>query len=125
MTTFQKPAGGANTEIERDVHIEPEADSPEHKKADRWMVGAALASGSFILGPVGIIGMLVGYFKLRKLQASGTTIRPWMITIIGLFCCVDAGINMIGWSVDMLAHDTMVGQTVFAGYGRLVDGGYY
>jgi hypothetical protein len=124
MTIFHQP-GVLGTEIERDVHIEPEVDTREHKKADRWMIGGALASGSFILGPVGIVLMLVGFFKLKKLEKAGTAVRPWMITIIGLFCCVDAGINMIGWSVDMLLHDTVVGQTVFAGYGRLVDGGYY
>ena len=125
MTTFHGSAGSANAEVERDVNIEPEVDHPEHKKADRWMIGGALAGGSFILGPVGIILMLVGYFKLKKLQAAGVVVRPWIITIIGMFCCIDAGINMIGWSVDLFIHDTGVGQTFYNGYGRLVDGGYY
>jgi hypothetical protein len=105
--------------------IELDVDNPAHKAADRWLLGGALASGSFILGPAGIVMMLVGWLKLRKLQSTGLRVRPWLVTWMGLFCLCDAGINMIGWSVDMLLHDTVIGQTVFGGFGRLVDGGYY
>jgi hypothetical protein len=110
---------------EVDTDSNREADSAALKKADTFIVAGALASGSFILGPVGIVLMLVGFLKLRRLAAAGQVTRPWLVTVMGVFCLVDAGINMIGWSVDLLLHDTGVGQTVFAGYGRLVDGGYY
>jgi len=97
-----------------------------HRRGDWLLMLGAMACGTFLLGPVGLILIVLGCRHLRRAQTAGVPIRDWRVTIIALFCLIDAGMNLVGWSVDTFAHDTLLGQTLWMnGYGRIVDAGYY
>ena len=103
----------------------PDVDDLVHRRADKLFLVGAMASGSFIAGPVGLVLLTLGARTMHRAKRAGVAIRDWKITVMAVFCLVDAGINMIGWSLDLFAHDTVVAQTVFNGYGRTFEAGYY
>jgi len=78
-----------------------------------------------MLGPLGLILIAVGLVRLRRARRLGEWVRPTAVTVFGMFALVDASINFVGWSLDMLAHDTHMLQTMSSGFGRMIDGGYY
>ena len=95
-------------------------------RADRVLLAGSMLSGSFVAGPIGLF--LVGYsfVLLRRAQQRGIAIRPWIITIMGTFCLVDAGVNFVAWGLELLpSHDSLVFRTFASGYGRLFDGAWY
>ncbi len=103
------------------------ASSPEKlaKRGDfLFLIGCCLC-GSWILGPIGAPLIFLGLWWMRKAELQGAAIRPWQITIVaGLILC-DSAVNCLAWSVDLYpAHSSLIGRTLFSGYGLLADGGY-
>ena len=102
------------------------AKSPMVERADRYFFWGIILCGSFILGPIGLVLLIIGTYMMLRAQQSGEAIRPWAVTIFGVFCMVDASINFVGWGLEILwSHDTSPVRTLYAAYGRLFDGGYY
>jgi hypothetical protein len=97
-----------------------------HRRGDWFLLLGAMATGTFLLGPVGLILVLLGFRHLRRAQLAGTAVRDWTVTIIALFCLADAAQNFVGWGLDTFAHDTLLSQTLWIkGYGRWADAAYY
>ena len=96
----------------------------EAEHADRVMLIGCLLCGTFVLGPLGLAVMLWAFARMRRLERQGYPIRPWAVTLIGVFSLVDATILMLGWSLDVVAHDTILGRTFFISYGKAFDAGY-
>lgn len=98
---------------------------PEYR-IDLWLVAGCLLCGAFFFAPIGIGCLIYGWVLYRRAQSAGAITRPWAATVVGLFCMVDASMNFLGWGTDFFwAHDTVLGQTLWTGWGRLIDGGYY
>jgi hypothetical protein len=103
-----------------------DVDDRVHRRSDWLFLLGAMAAGTFLLGPVGLILIVVGFRHLRRAQLAGTPIRNWAVTIIALFCLADAAQNFVGWGLDTFAHDTLLSQTLWIhGYGRWADAAYY
>jgi len=99
--------------------------SPEVTKANRLFCLGCMVCGSWILGPVGAVMMLVALRRLWTAQRAGATIRPWLITIIAGFILLDSSGNFLFWGLDLFpAHDTLIGRTMWENYGRAIDGAY-
>jgi hypothetical protein len=82
--------------------------------------------GSWAFGVLAIPFAVLTYKYLNKAQKVGQLTRPWAVTIIGAFVLIDSSINFFGWGTDLLwSHNTVLRQTLWPGYGKLVDGGYY
>jgi hypothetical protein len=97
-----------------------------HKKADAWLLTGIIVAGSFILGPIALAMMAYGFILLRRAQGRGVAIRPWHVTIIAAFAMMDGAANFVGWAVDLLPiHDTLLGRTLYFGWGKMFDAGYY
>lgn len=121
MTTSQLPpvqttvtSGIANT-----------AEGPLVRRADRVLLLGCILIGTQLLGPIGLLVLIAGLVLLRRARAGGEAVRPLAVTVFGVFSIVDAATNMIGWSIDLFAHDTRVAQVFENGFGRLIDGAYY
>jgi hypothetical protein len=100
---------------ETPVQANPDEDSvstSQSDQADRWLLAGALCCGTIMLGPLGLILIAVGLVKLRRARRLGEWVRPTAVTVFGMFALVDASINFVGWSLDMLAHDTHMLQTM-------------
>lgn len=96
------------------------------KKADFYLVLTICIAGTWAFGVLAIPFAFVTYYYMSKAQAAGQLTRPWSVTIIGAFTMIDATVNFTGWGTDMLwSHNTAIMQTVWPGYGKLVDGAYY
>ena len=103
-----------------------DTEDPTMKKADRVLFIGIVLGGSWILGPIALPFLLYAVYLMNKAQKAGKLYRPWSVTIIGSFVLIDASINYFGWGTDLLwSHDTTPMQTLWPGYGKLVDGGYY
>lgn len=97
-----------------------------HRRSDWMFLLGAMAVGTFLLGPVGLVPLLLGFRHLRRAQRAGRPVRSWSITLIGVFCLADAAQNFVGWGFDTFAHDTLLSQTLWVhGYGRWADAAYY
>lgn len=94
------------------------------ERADRWLLAGSLFCGSIILAPVGLGMLLAGIIKLQRARQLGW-VRPLAVTLIAIFSLVDGGINWLGWSLDVFAHDTHVLRVMGTGFGKMIDGGYY
>lgn len=95
------------------------------KSADKLLLLGCLLCGTIALGPIGLPLFVVGALRLRQAQRAGVAIRPWSVTFIGALILIDSSYNYLAWGLDLLpAHHTIIGQTVWIGYGRLADGGY-
>lgn len=96
------------------------------KRADMWLLIGGCLAGSLFLGLIGAPMVMYGLWLLRRAEKQGATIRPWIVTILGVWMLVDAAANLFCWGTDLLpAHDTVLGVTYWASYGRLADGAYY
>ena len=104
---------------------DPDADRLADR-GDVWLLVGAALTGTGLLSVFGGPMMAYGIILLRRATRTGATIRPWTVTIVGVFLLIDTTLNGFGWAMDMLpAHDTSLVQTFFSGVGRLMDGGYY
>jgi hypothetical protein len=103
-------------------------DAPQHlaDRGDLWLLVGAALTGTGLLSVVGGPMMVFGIMLLRRAARAGAEIRPWTVTIVGVFLLIDTTLNGFGWAMDLLpAHDTSFVQTFFSGVGRIMDGGYY
>ncbi len=95
------------------------------KRGDRYFIGGCIVCGTWLLGPIGVLILLYGMLLLRRAEKLGANIRPWSITLIGGFILVDTSVNFFAWGMDLFpAHDSVLGRSLWMGYGQLVDGGY-
>ncbi|WP_405136425.1 hypothetical protein [Nocardia sp. NBC_01388] len=103
----------------------PDELSKKIKRAERLLLVGALLVGSQVSGPIGVAVLAYGFILTRKVEKLGFPIRPWPVTIMGVFCLVDAGINMFGWALATLPHDAIFSRTWWYFYGRDVDAAYF
>jgi hypothetical protein len=103
----------------------PESDGPVVRAADRWLITGAVLAGSLIFSLIGLIVIGIGFIKTARARASGEFVRPFAVTLFGMFAMVDAAANFIGWSLDLWAHDARIVQWGLTGWGRLADAAYY
>lgn len=101
------------------------AEGPLARRADRFLLAGCLVIGGQLLGPIGLVLLIVGALGLRRAKAAGEQVRPFAVTVFGVFSLVDAATNFLGWAIDTFAHHTHLGQVFMNGFGRLLDGGYY
>jgi hypothetical protein len=93
------------------------------RRGDRYLLIAIIIGGSWAFGAFAIPFMYLAYRWYARAQREGTLARPWSVTIIGAFVLIDSSINFFGWGTDLLwSHDTPLMQTLWPGYGKLVDG---
>jgi hypothetical protein len=96
------------------------------KRADRLLFIGIVLGGSWILGPIALPFLFAALVLMNRAQKRGELYRPWSVTIIGSFVLIDASINYFGWGTDLFwSHSTTPFATLWSGYGKLVDGGYY
>jgi hypothetical protein len=96
------------------------------QRSDRWLLAGCVVAGTFVLGPIGLVFIIVAFVLLKRAQQRGEAIRPWAVTLIATYCMIDGGLNFMGWGLDLFwAHDTVAGSTFLNGFGKLFDGGYY
>ena len=100
-------------------------EGPITRNADRLLLVGALLVGTQVLGVFGLVVLVVGVLTLRRAKAAGEQVRPLAVTVLAVFSLADAATNLLGWGIDTFAHGTHVGQVLFNGFGRLIDGGYY
>ena len=112
---------------ERTREVRPADGANLVRRADRYLAIGAIVTGSLFLGMIGLPLMLYGLLLLRRAEATpGVEMRPWTVTIVGLLCGIDTAVNLVGWSIDAIAHDTGLAQAVYAhAYGPIADGAYY
>ncbi|MEB4212162.1 hypothetical protein [Mycobacterium sp. 94-17] len=109
------------------VRVEPDSEAFAQSavdRADRWLLAGTLCCGSIVLAPAGLVLLLIGTVKLHRARSLGW-VRPLAVTLIAVFALVDGGINWLGWSLDVFAHDTHVLRAMSTGFGKMIDGGYY
>lgn len=95
------------------------------ERGDRWYIGGCVVCGTWILGPIGVFMLFYGMWLLRRAQNRGLEIRSWAVTLIGGFILVDTSVNFFAWGMDLFpAHDSLLGRSLWMGYGQLIDGGY-
>jgi len=95
------------------------------ERGDRFFIAGCIVCGTWLLGPVGAAILVYGMLVMRRAQRRGATIRPWAITLIGGFILVDTSVNFFAWGMDLFpAHDSVLGRSLWMGYGQLVDGAY-
>ena len=102
-----------------------DAESVE-RRADRLFIIGTILCGSMVLGPIGLPFLIAGAIQLRRAQKRGIAIRPWLITVVAIFCLADGGVNFVAWALDIFpSHDSYIGSTFFTGFGKMFDGAYY
>jgi hypothetical protein len=95
------------------------------ERGDRFFIAGCIVCGTWLLGPIGAVILIYGMLLMRRAQRHGATIRPWAITLIGGFILVDTSVNFFAWGMDLFpAHDSVLGRSLWMGYGQLVDGAY-
>jgi hypothetical protein len=119
--------GGAWPTIQQSVDRGAIDDALARKatQANKTLMIGAVICGSMALGPFGAVILIAGFILTRRVEKLGFLIRPWPVTIMGVFCLVDAGVNMMGWALVSIAHDASVSQTFFFWYGSAIDAAYY
>jgi hypothetical protein len=46
-------------------------------------------------------------------------------TLLGYLVIMDSGLNSIGWSLDLIAHHTLINRTLVTAWGNMFDAGYF
>ncbi|MGW0174652.1 hypothetical protein ACWDUM_12495 [Rhodococcus sp. NPDC003322] len=119
VTTGSPPATG----LTQDEH---ETDSrTAQREADRWLTIGTAFMGTLVFGFVGLPIFLRGLYLQRKAQQSGLSVRPIMVTLIGYLVILDAFLNSIGWTLDVLASHSLLNRVFFTAWGNFVDNGYF
>jgi hypothetical protein len=81
--------------------------------------------GAAILGLIGFPLFLRGVVLQVRAQRSGLSVRPVMVTLVGYLVALDAALNSLGWSLDMIAHHTLVARVFLNTWGNMFDAGYF
>lgn len=115
----------SNEILRPDVQTDFLGNGPISRRADRIILVGCLLVGSQLLGPPGIIVLVVGILMLRRASTAGEQIRPLVVTVIAVFSMIDAATNLVGWSIDTFANSTHAGQVFMNGFGLLCNGAYY
>ena len=117
-------SAGAEAQDRGDVQELAEAEATA-ERGDRWYVSGCVVCGTWVLGPIGVFMLAYGMWLMRAAKRGGASIRSWTITLIGGFILVDTSVNFFAWGMDLLpAHSSIIGRSLWMGYGQLVDGGY-
>ncbi|MFD1815522.1 hypothetical protein [Rhodococcus gannanensis] len=102
-----------------------EASRAAQREADRWLIAGTAVMGTLVLGFVGLPIFLRGLYLQRKATLAGLSTRPIMVTLIGYLVILDAFLNSIGWTLDVLASHTLLNRVFFTAWGNFVDNGYF
>jgi hypothetical protein len=95
------------------------------RRADIWLVLTAALAGTWAFGLLALPSAVVTCAYFYRAARTGPFHRPWAVTAVGAFVLVDASMNFVSWGSDVLwAHNTTLIETMWTGYGRLVDGAY-
>ena len=118
--------GGSDTQVQsKAAALELAEAQAMAERGDRWFISGCIVCGTWILGPIGVVILLYGMLLMRRAQQRGADIRSWGITLIGGFILVDTSVNFFAWGMDFFpAHDSVLGRSLWMGYGQLVDGAY-
>ena len=46
----------------------------------------------------------------RDAQRAGLSTRPLIVTLIGYLVIIDSALNSIGWTLDLVAHHTLINR---------------
>jgi hypothetical protein len=95
------------------------------RRADLWMTSGTVLMGTAILGFIGFPLFIRGVLMLRQAEREGLMVRPLICTLIGYLVIIDSALNSIGWTLDLVAHHSIINRTLTTGWGALVDGGYF
>src|SRR6476619_7118178 len=95
------------------------------RKADRWMLPGAILMTTAVLGPIGFPLFLKGMAEQHKALLRGLAVRPMICTLLGYLVIMDSGLNSIGWSLDLIAHHSLVSRTLVTAWGNMFDSGYF
>jgi len=93
--------------------------------ADKWLIAGSLLLGTNAAGIFGLPLFLWGLQKLRLASRAGLSVRPIMVTLIGYLVIVDAGLNMQGWILDLMASHTLIYRVLYTAWGNAFDMGYF
>jgi hypothetical protein len=94
-------------------------------QADKWMIGGAFLLGTAILGIFGLPPFLYGMSLQVKAQREGLSVRPVIVTLVGYLVIIDAGLNTLGWAMDMIANHALISRVFLTTWGALFDAGYF
>ena len=95
------------------------------RQADRWLITGTMLMGTMFIGFVGLPFFLRGVWLQRRAQKAGLSVRPIIVTLIGYLVILDAALNSLGWSLDLLANHTLLNRTIITAWGNMFDGGYF
>ncbi|ORV14096.1 hypothetical protein [Mycobacterium celatum] len=95
------------------------------RQADRWLIAGTLLMGTMIIGFVGLPLFLRGVWLQRRAQQSGLSVRPVMVTVLGYLIILDAGLNTLGWSIDLIANHALLTRVILTAWGNFFDAGYF
>ncbi|MFW3119467.1 hypothetical protein MMAG44476_17192 [Mycolicibacterium mageritense DSM 44476 = CIP 104973] len=95
------------------------------READRWLISGSLLIGSAALGIFGLPLFLRGVWLLRRAHRDGLSVRPMIVTLLGYLVIIDAAINAVGWSLDLVGHHTLLARVLLNGWGNMFDAGYF
>src|SRR5262249_40308626 len=95
------------------------------RRADKWLIAGALLMGANVPGIFGLPLFLYGLALLRRAQRAGLPVRPTMVTLIGYLVILDAGLNLQGWILDMVANHSLIYRVLYTAWGNAFDAGYF
>jgi len=106
-----------------DEHLEESRRA--QRRADKWLIAGTLLMGANVPGIFGFPLFLWGLALLRRALKSGLSVRPIMVTLIGYLVILDAGLNLQGWILDMLANHSLIYRVLYTAWGNAFDAGYF
>lgn len=106
-----------------DDHLERSRSA--QRRADKWLIVGTLLMGANVPGILGLPLFLYGLALLRRASKSGLSVRPIMVTLVGYLVILDAGLNLQGWILDMVANHTLIYRVLYTGWGNAFDAGYF
>ena len=95
------------------------------RRADLWMIGGSMLIGSAVLGIFGLPLFLRGLWLQRRAQRDGLSVRPMIVTLLGYLVIIDAAINAMGWSLDLVGNHSLLARVLLTGWGNMFDAGYF
>ncbi|WP_369829744.1 hypothetical protein [Mycobacterium sp. E2479] len=95
------------------------------RRADKWLIAGTLLMGANVPGIFGLPLFLYGLALLRRALKSGLSVRPIMVTLIGYLVILDAGLNLQGWILDMVANHSLIYRVLYTAWGNAFDAGYF
>src|SRR5262249_3454206 len=96
------------------------------RRADKWLIaGALLIGANAIAGIFGLPLFLWGLKLQRDAARAGLTVRPIMVTLIGYLVILDAGLNLKGWILDLVANHSLIYRMFYTAWGNAFDAGYF